>query len=64
PKVYTRPLTDVKVYRLMKDWETYRADWEVIENQTVCLGGYYEDEVPWFGENSKENAEQTRRKGQ
>ena len=48
PKVYTRPLTDVKVYRLMKDWATYRAEWEVIENQTVCLGGYYEDNVPWF----------------
>jgi len=64
PKMYTRPLTDVKVYRLMKDWETYRADWEVIENQTVCLGGYYQDEVPWFEENSKEATDQPRGKGQ
>lgn len=54
PKVYTRPLTDAKVYKLMKDWDTYRAEWEVIENQTVCLGGYYEDKVPWFGETSKQ----------
>jgi hypothetical protein len=49
PKVYTRPLTDVKVYKLMNDWATYREEWEVIENQTVCLGGVYQDNVPWFG---------------
>lgn len=50
PKMYTRPLTDVKVYKLMKDWATYRAEWEVIENQTVCLNGVYQDNVPWFGD--------------
>jgi hypothetical protein len=50
PKMYTKPLTDVKVYKLMNDWATYRADWEVIENQTVCLGGAYQDNVPWTAE--------------
>lgn len=49
PKMYTKPLTDVKVYKLMTDWATYREEWEVIENQTVCLGGVYQDDVPWFG---------------
>jgi len=48
PKMYTKPLTDVKVYKLMKDWDTYRADWEVIENQSVCLNGVYQDNVPWI----------------
>ena len=50
PKMYTKPLTDVKVYKLMTDWTTYRADWEVIENQTVCMGGVYQDNVPWVAE--------------
>lgn len=50
PKIYTRPLTDVKVYKLMTDWATYREEWEVIENQTVCLGGSYQDNVPWTAE--------------
>ena len=50
PKMYTEPLTDVKVYRLMTDWATYRAEWEVIENQTVCLGGVYQENVPWYGD--------------
>ena len=54
PIMYTRPLTDVKVYKLLKDWDTYRAEWEVIENQTVCLGGVYQDNVPWFGETSEQ----------
>ena len=49
PKMYTKPLTDVKVYKLMNDWATYRDEWEVIENQTVCMGGVYQDDVPWFG---------------
>jgi hypothetical protein len=48
PKMYTKPLTDVKVYKLMTDWATYRADWEVIENQTVCVNGVYQDNVPWI----------------
>jgi hypothetical protein len=48
--MYTRPLTDVKVYKLMTDWATYRAEWEVIENQTVCVGGVYQDNVPWTAE--------------
>jgi hypothetical protein len=50
PKMYTKPLTDVKVYKLMNDWATYRDEWEVIENQTVCIGGVYQDNVPWFEE--------------
>ena len=31
-------------------WATYRAEWEVIENQTVCVGGAYQDNVPWTAE--------------
>jgi len=52
PKTYTRPVTDVKTYKLMTEWDTYQAEWEVIENHTVCVGGIYSEENdPWFEEN-------------
>ena len=49
PKTFTRPLTDTRVYRLVKDWDNHIKDWEVIENHTVCVGGIYNEENdPWF----------------
>lgn len=55
PKTYTRPLTDVKIYNWMTNWDKYQDEWEVIENHTVCVNGIYSEENdPWFEENFEE----------
>jgi hypothetical protein len=49
PKAYTRPWTSRRTYKLQTNWEEIAADWEIVDQHTVCEGGSYPTEHdPWW----------------
>ena len=49
PKTYTRPWTNRRTYKLQTNWDEIAADWEIVDQHTVCEGGTYPgDHDPWW----------------